>query len=72
MTHYFIHRLLEACYPQFPSEKSFLNTLQGEENIMNEKNGLRMLTRFALEKERLEVRINTLSFDYYLSLSLSL
>ena len=39
---------------------------------MNEKNGLRMLTRFALEKERLEVRINTLSFDYYLSLSLSL
>lgn len=38
---------------------------------MDEKNGLRMLTRFALEKERLEVRINTLSFDYYLSLSLS-
>ena len=40
---------------------------------MDEKNGLRILTHFALEKRRLEVRnntINTLTLSLSLSLSL--
>jgi hypothetical protein len=46
-------RHLEVCYPQYPTEKDFINFIQGH-NLMNEGD-LRLLTQFSLEKERIEV-----------------
>ena len=45
-------RQLEACYPQFPDEKEFLNHIQG---LSLEDGDLRILSRFGIEKQRLEV-----------------
>ena len=60
----FLHRQLEACYPQFPDEKEFLNHIQG---LGLEDGDLRILSRFGIEKQRLEV----ISVSIYLSIYLS-
>ena len=52
-------RHLESCYPQFPSEKEFINVVQGEEDDKREGGegyvSVGTLKRFVLEKERLQV-----------------
>ena len=52
----FFFRHLESCYPKFPSEKDFVNVIQGESGNYGEgSTDVGMLQRFVLEKERLQV-----------------
>ena len=50
----FVNRQLEIVYPQYPSEKKFLNHIQG---LGLEDGELKILSRFVIEKQRLEVHI---------------
>ena len=54
---FFSFRHLESCYPKFPSEKDFVNVIQGESGASDGEGStdVAMLQRFVLEKERLQV-----------------
>ena len=49
----YFNRNLERYYPQFPGEKDLLNYVQ---SLIIEDDSLRLLVRFILERQRLEVR----------------
>ena len=53
----FVDRHLEIVYPQYPSENEFLNYIQG---LGLEDGELKLLSRFVIEKQRLEV--NTIRY----------
>ena len=69
----FLYRQLEVCYPRFPNETEFLNLIKG---VDLEDDELRILLKFGIEKQRLEViRVSIYLSTYiyiYIIYSLSL
>ena len=67
-----IPRMLESCYPKFPTENTFLHHIQSR---AVQEDGMHTLLQFALEKPRLQVRTyyhHTCPYYYLVSHHLSL